>query len=92
MMFKFESGTVLFVLLLSLFHVENRVCLYRGVQVAGVTWRAAKRILAGVGDLIQRTRDGRTGWVLDGRAIEKSGGTMCSLHRKRGDEEREFLG
>jgi hypothetical protein len=50
--------------------------LSHGVQVAGVAWRAAMRIVAGVGDLVQRTRDGHTGWVLGGRAIEKSGGTM----------------
>jgi hypothetical protein len=50
--------------------------LSHGVQVAGVAWRAATRIVAGVGDLVQRTGDGHTGWVLGGRAIEKSGGTM----------------
>jgi uncharacterized membrane protein (GlpM family) len=51
--FEFESGTVLFcfVFLLSLFHLVNRVCLSRGVQVAGAAWRAATRIMAGVGDL-----------------------------------------
>jgi hypothetical protein len=32
------------VLPLSLFRVENRVCLSRGVQVAGAAWRAAMRI------------------------------------------------
>jgi hypothetical protein len=31
-----------------LFHSENRVCLSRGVQVAGEAWRAATRIVAGV--------------------------------------------
>jgi hypothetical protein len=41
---------------------------------------------------VQRTGDGRTGQVLGGRAIEMSGGTMCGLHRARGDEERGFLG
>jgi hypothetical protein len=65
-----------FVFLLSLFRLENRVCLSRGVQVAGVTWHAATRIVAGVGDLVQRTADGRTGRVLSGRAIERSGGTV----------------
>jgi hypothetical protein len=35
--------------------VENRVCLSCGVQVAGAAWRAAIRIMAGVGDLVQRT-------------------------------------
>jgi hypothetical protein len=39
--------------------VENHICLSRGVQVAGVTWRAAVRIMAGVGDLVQMTWDGQ---------------------------------
>jgi hypothetical protein len=50
------------------------------------------RIVTGVGDLVQRTRDGRTGWVLGGRAVERSRGAVCGLHRARGDEERGFLG
>jgi hypothetical protein len=66
--------------------------LSRGVQVAGAAWRAATRIMAGVGDLVQRTEDGRTGRVLGGRAIERLGGAVCGLHRARGDEERGFLG
>jgi hypothetical protein len=57
-----------------------------------VTWRAAMRIVAGVGDLVQRTGDGRTGQVLGGWAIERSGGAVCGLHRVREDEERRFLG
>jgi hypothetical protein len=77
---------------LSLFHLENRVCLSRGVQVAGAAWRATTRIVAGVGDLVQRTGDGRTGRVLSGRAVDRSGGTVCGLHHARGDEEHEFLG
>jgi hypothetical protein len=72
--------------------VENRVCLSHGVQVAGAAWRAAMRMVAGVGDLMQRTVDGRTGRVLDGRAIERLGDAMCSLHRAQGDEKRGFLG
>jgi hypothetical protein len=48
-----------------LFRVENRVCLSRGVQVAGAAWRVETRIMAGVGDLVQRTGDGRTGDVMD---------------------------
>jgi hypothetical protein len=59
--------------------------LYHGVQVAGVAWRAAMRTMAGVGDLVQRTGDGRTGRVLGGRAVERSGGTVCGLHLARGD-------
>jgi hypothetical protein len=83
---------VSFVLPLSLFHLENRVCLSRGVQVAGAAWWAARRIVAGLGDLMQRIGDGRTGRVLGGRTIGRSGDTVCSLHRTRGYEEREFLG
>jgi hypothetical protein len=49
-------------------------------------------IVAGVGDLMQRTGDGRIGRVLSGRAVERSGDTVCGLHLARGDEEREFLG
>jgi hypothetical protein len=87
-----NPGQFYFVFLLLLFRLENRVCFSHGVQVAGAAWCATTRIMAGVGDLLQRTRDGRTGRVLGGRAIERSGGTMCGLHRARGDEERGFLG
>jgi hypothetical protein len=62
------------------------------MQVAGVVWRAATRIVVGVGDLVQRAGDGRRGHVLGGRAIERSGGAVCDLHRAGGDEERKFLG
>jgi hypothetical protein len=48
--------------------------------------------VAGVGDLMQRTGNGRTGRVLSSRTIERSGGAVCGLHHARGDEEREFLG
>jgi hypothetical protein len=66
--------------------------LSRGVHVAGATWCAAMRIVVGVGDLVQRTGDGRTGQVLGGRVIERSGGVVFGLHRARGDEEHGFLG
>jgi hypothetical protein len=71
---------------------ENRVWLSRSVQVAGAAWRAATRTVAGVRDLVQRTRDGRTGRVLGGRAVERSGGAVCGLYLARGDYEHEFLG
>jgi hypothetical protein len=90
--FEFESGTVSFCFLLSLFRLENPVCLSCGVQVTGAAWHAAIRIMAGVGDLLQRIGDGRTGRVLGGWAIERSGGAVCGLHCARGDEERGFLG
>jgi hypothetical protein len=47
--------------------------------------------MTGVEDLVQRTRDSRTGRVFGGRAIERSGGAVCGLHHARGDKEREFL-
>jgi hypothetical protein len=89
--FEFESGIIYFVFLLSLFHLENYVCLSRGVQVAGAGWRVVTRIVAGVGDLVQRTGDGRIGRVLGGRAIKRLGGAVCGLHRAREDGERRFL-
>jgi hypothetical protein len=65
--------------------VENRVYLSRGVQVAGATWRATMRIVARVGDLVQRIRDGQTqvGYLVTGR----SGGwvtlcAVCIIHMK----------
>jgi hypothetical protein len=53
--------------------------------VAGAAWCAATRTVVGVGDLMQRTGDGRTGRVLDGRAVERSGSAVCGLHLARGD-------
>jgi hypothetical protein len=82
----------LIVLSLFLVSLGNHVCLSHGVQVIGAAWRAATRIMTGVGDLMQSTRDGHTGRVLGGRAIEMSGGAMCGLHRTRGDDEHGFLG
>jgi hypothetical protein len=79
-----NPGQFHFVFLLSLFRSENHVCLSRGVHVAGAAWRAARRIMVGVGDLVQRTRDGRTGRVLGGRAIERSGGTVHVETRSAG--------
>jgi hypothetical protein len=79
-------------LLLSLYHVENLACLSRGVQVVGAAWRATTRIVTGVEDLVQRIGNGRTGQVLGGWAIERSGGVVCGLHRACGDEKRGFLG
>jgi hypothetical protein len=83
--FEFKSRIVCFVFLLPLFRLENRVCLSRGVQVAGAAWCAVTRTVAGVGELVQRTRDGRTGRVLGGRAVERSGGAVCGLHLACGD-------
>jgi hypothetical protein len=83
--FEFESGTFCFVFLLPLFRLENRVCLSRGVQVAGAAWRAATRTVAGVGDLVQRTGDCHIGRILGCRAVERSGDAVFGLHLARGD-------
>jgi hypothetical protein len=78
--------------LLPLIHLENHVCLYLGLLEAVAAWRVAMRIIAGVGDLVQRIGDGRTGRVLGGRAIVGSGAAVCRLHRVCEDEESGFLG
>jgi hypothetical protein len=66
--------------------------LSHGVQVAAAVWRAATRIVAGVGDLMQRIGDGRTSPVLIGQMIGRSGDGMCGLYRAHEDEKCEFLG
>jgi hypothetical protein len=57
--FEFESEIVSFVLPLPLFRSKIHVCLSHGVQVAGAAWHATMSIMVGVGDLVQRTGDGR---------------------------------
>jgi hypothetical protein len=47
--------------------------------------------VAGVGDMVQRTENGRTGQVLGGWVIERSNFTVCGLHHARRDEVRVFL-
>jgi hypothetical protein len=71
--FEFESGIFQLFYLCFLSCVENPTCLSHGVQVAIVTWWAATRIVTGVGDLVQRTGNNRTGQVLGGRRVERSG-------------------
>jgi hypothetical protein len=61
------------------------------VRVAGVARRAMTRTMAGVGDLVQRTGDGRTGQVLGGRVIERMGGAVCGLHLTRRTRSAGFL-
>jgi hypothetical protein len=82
-MFEFESGIVLFYFSFTLVSFGESCLLVS--WCAGAAWRAATRTMAGVGDLVQRTRDGRTRWVLGGRAVERSGGAVCGLHLARED-------
>jgi hypothetical protein len=74
-----------------LFHLENHICLSRGVQMTCVTWRAAMKIVTGVEDLVQRIMDDHTSRILSDRVIERSDDAVCGLHRIRGDVERMFL-
>jgi hypothetical protein len=74
--FEFNPGQFCFVFLLPLFHSENRVCLSHGVQVAGVPWHAMMRTVAGVGDLVQRTGDGRTGREVGWHHMRSAPGTQ----------------
>jgi hypothetical protein len=72
--------------------VENHVYLSCDAQVVGAAWRTTMRIMKGVGDLVQRTGDGRTGRVHGGQTIGWLGDAVCGLHYTCGDEERGFLG
>jgi hypothetical protein len=56
-----------------------------------VAWCVATRIVVGVADLVQRTKDGRIGRVLSGQVIEKSGGAVCGLHRAHEEEKCGFF-
>jgi hypothetical protein len=83
--FEFEPETFLWFHHIILVRVENCVCLSRGVQVAGAIWRVVTRIVAEVGDLVQRTGDGQAqvGYLVTGR----SGGrvmsyAVCTVHKK----------
>jgi hypothetical protein len=65
--------------------VENHVSLSRCVQVARVAWRAATRIIAGVGDLVQRTGDGQA--QVRYSVAGRSGGrvmpfAVCTVHEE----------
>jgi hypothetical protein len=55
-----------------------------------VSWCAGGRCGMACSD--EDRGDGRTGRVLGGRAVERSGGAVCGLHVARGDYERGFLG
>jgi hypothetical protein len=71
--------------------VENHVRLSRGVQLVGATWRAAMKIVARVGDLVQRTGDGRISQILSSQTIERSDDVMCDLYCAHEDKKRGFL-
>jgi hypothetical protein len=62
------------------------------VQVVGAVWQAVTRIVVGVEDMVQRTRDGRTGRGTRWSDDREAGDNVCGLHRACGDEERGFLG
>jgi hypothetical protein len=89
-MFEFESGTVLFYFSFTFVSLgESRLLVS---WCAGASWCAVTWTVVGVGDLVQRTGDDRTGRVFGGWAVERSDVVMCGLHLARGDYERGFLG
>jgi hypothetical protein len=90
--FEFESEMFLFLFFFTFSSFGGSRLLVSCVQEAGATWRAATCTVARVGDLVQRTGDGRTGRVLGCRTVERSGGAVCGLHLARGDQKRGFLG
>jgi hypothetical protein len=87
--FEFESGTVCFTFIFVLF---GESCLL-------VSWCAGSKCGMACSDKDHdrsrkpgaEDRDDRTGRILDGRAIERSGGAVCGLHRAHGDESVGFL-
>jgi hypothetical protein len=81
------------VVLLPLFCSHGESCLRISWCAGGRCGKqAATRIMARVGDLVQRTEDGRTGRVLGGWTIGRSRDAVCGIHCTCGDEERIFLG
>jgi hypothetical protein len=72
--------------------VENHVCLSHVVQLTGAACWAATRIMVGVEDLVQKTRNISTGQVLGDQMIGRSGDVICGLYRAHGDDEHMFLG
>jgi hypothetical protein len=65
------------VLPLSLFRLENRVCLSHGVQVTGAARRTVTRIVAGVGDLVQKTEDSQAYVGYSGAGRSRGRVTLC---------------
>jgi hypothetical protein len=85
MRFEFKSGTVLFCLSFTFVSFGESLLL--------VSWCAGGRCGMACSDEDRgrsmrpgaEDQDGRTGRVLGGRAVERSGGAMCGLHLARGD-------
>jgi hypothetical protein len=70
---------------LSMFRVENRVCLSHGVQVTGAACRTVMRIVLGVGDMVQRTGDGQAhvGYSMVGQSRgQVTPCVVCTVHEE----------
>jgi hypothetical protein len=67
--FEFESGTVLFCFSFIFVSFGESRLLVSWCAGGRCGMASATRTVAGVGDLVQRTEGGRTGWVLGGRAV-----------------------
>jgi hypothetical protein len=61
--------------------LENHVCLSRGVQVAGAAWRAATRIMAGVGECRGLGMVAQVEYLVAGRSRGRVVlCTVCTVH------------
>jgi hypothetical protein len=89
--FEFESGTVLFYFSF-IFVSFGESCLLVSWCAGGRCGMTCSDEDRGRRDLVHRTGDGRTVWVLGGRAVERSGGAVCGLYLACGDYEHGFLG
>jgi hypothetical protein len=58
--------------------MENRICLSHGVQVAGATRQAVTRIVAEVGDLVQRTGDSQAQVGYSVAGLSRGQVTLCA--------------
>jgi hypothetical protein len=82
--FEFESGTFWWFYYLYLVRLENHVCLSHGAQLACAAWWAVMRIMAGVGDLVQGTRDGRNvRYSVAGQSRDRvTSCVVCTVHEE----------
>jgi hypothetical protein len=81
--FEFEFETFPWFSYITFVRMENHICLSRGVQVTGATCWTPTRIMAGVGDLVQKTKDGQAqvGYSVAGRLKGRvTSCVVCTVH------------
>jgi hypothetical protein len=83
--FEFESGTFRWFYYYIFISCEESCLLLSWCVVTDATWRATTRIVAGVGDLVQRIRDGQA--QVGYSVVKQSGGrvtlcAVCTMHKE----------